>query len=49
MQIGEKVLIREQGEIKEVTVIEILKEDLILRGESSEEFNRKFWEINKLK
>jgi hypothetical protein len=47
MQIGDKVLIRTNGEVKELTVIEILEEDLILQGESGEEIARKFWEVNK--
>jgi len=49
MQLGEKLVIRSHGEIKEVKVIEMREEELVLQGESGEEYTRKFWEINRVK
>lgn len=47
MRIGDKVIFRSQGEVKEGTILKIGKEELTLQGESGEEYSKKFWEVNK--
>jgi hypothetical protein len=48
MQIGAKVLTRIDGKVKECEVIEIGKEDLILKYDGDKTTIRKFWEIAKI-
>jgi len=50
LQLNDKVIIRDEGVVKEVRIIGILSDSLILQGESGEEsYTRKYWQVNKLK
>jgi len=49
LQLNDKVIIRDEGVVKEVRIIGILSDSLILQGESGEEYLKKFWEINRIK
>ncbi len=48
MQIGDKVIFRSHGEVKEGTVTEINEDILTIISESGEEDIRKFWEVNRV-
>ena len=49
MNIGQKVYLRTNGELKVGIVEEIKSEDLMIRLDTGELIERKFWEINKCK
>lgn len=48
MLIGNKVLARINGQLKECEVIEIVKEDLTLKYDEDKIITRKFWEIARI-